>query len=84
MFPSNEMTETIQQQSVLDDYLEKAAEIIAAQTMPASVLMAAKAHLVRKVQEFAELAHDHMARQRRMPWPSDRQRGAKMNVLPRL
>jgi hypothetical protein len=64
MFQTTETTEIVEQQIALDDYLEKAAEVIAAQAEPASALDAAKARLVRKVRELARLAHDHMARRR--------------------
>lgn len=65
MLQVNVTTQIVRQQSALDDYLEKAAEIIAAQTNPASTLAAARARLFRKVQEFDKLAHEHLARQKR-------------------
>jgi hypothetical protein len=58
-------TETVQQNAVLDRFLERAAEIIAAQPKPGRALTEAKGMLSRKVHEVTRAAQDHLARQSR-------------------
>ena len=61
MFYNAQWTEAVQEQAVLDDFLERAAEVIAAQPKPGRTLMEARAVLSRKVQELNKLARDHIA-----------------------
>lgn len=64
MYQITERNESVEQQAALDECLDNAAEVIAAQIEPARALAAAKLRLVRKVREIAELAHKHMARRK--------------------
>ena len=60
-----ESTTAVEQKVVLDDFLERAADVIAAQSKPGPALIRAKLTLSRKVQEVTKAAHEHVARQLR-------------------
>ena len=62
MFQTAESAGNVEQYAILDDILERAAEVIVAQSTPAHALIEAKAILSRKVQEVTELAHRYIAR----------------------